>query len=152
MNLQRYTRLLPVALATSLVLVIVLGGNAAAHWLEALPVFSNFQQEGTISNPDRVDTTTVLDNEQHNTTSPYPGTNDQGNNGNNVSSDPNNTSPTVTNTSPDDRSDDRTNEPTNMPTATPEDGYNRNDQVPTSAPTATPDHNDDNDDHNDDND
>lgn len=34
MNLHRYTRLLPIALSVSIALVLAMGGNAAAHWLE----------------------------------------------------------------------------------------------------------------------
>ena len=49
MNLQRYSRLLPTALAVSLVLTLVLGGNAAAYWLESHPIFSQSRRAHTIT-------------------------------------------------------------------------------------------------------
>ncbi|MCS6887194.1 MAG: hypothetical protein NZQ09_03225, partial [Chloroflexus sp.] len=45
MNLQRYTRLLPLALTVSLALIIIFGGNAAARWLEANPLFARAQRQ-----------------------------------------------------------------------------------------------------------
>ncbi|WP_322511231.1 hypothetical protein, partial [Chloroflexus sp.] len=108
MNLQRYTRLLPLALTISLALIIIFGGNAAAHWLEANPLFARAQRQLATQS-----TTVAPEDERgrgHDDTQP----DDHGSNRDRTPTGGPATSPTAV--------------PTNAPTGTPDDhGGNRDD-------------------------